>query len=84
LVGERVFTERGCAHCHGPGAQGTKLGPQLRSSSEAFTTVSFTTALWRHGPHMMDRAEESGQPWPVLQPGDIGDLVSFLNGPARK
>ncbi len=84
LVGERVFTERGCAHCHGSEAQGTKLGPQLRSSSEAFTTVSFTTALWKHGPHMMDRAEESGAAWPVLQAGDVGDLVSFLNGPAPK
>jgi len=84
LVGERVFTERGCAHCHGTEAQGTKLGPQLRSSSEAFTTVSFTTALWRHGPHMMDRAEESGAQWPVLQPTDIGDLVSFLNGSVPK
>jgi len=84
LVGERVFTERGCAHCHGSDAQGTKLAPQLRSGPEAFTTVSFATALWRHGPHMVDRAEESGVKWPVLQAADIGDLVSFLNSPAQK
>ena len=84
LVGERVFTERGCAHCHGSDAQGTKLAPQLRAGSEAFTTVSFATALWRHGPHMVDRAEESGVKWPVLEATDIGDLVSFLNSPAQK
>ncbi|HLH00231.1 MAG TPA: c-type cytochrome [Bryobacteraceae bacterium] len=84
LDGERAFTERGCAHCHGPAAQGTKLGPQLRAGAEPFTGVSFTTALWRHGPHMLDRAEETGVEWPVLQPADIGDLVSFLNEPARK
>jgi len=84
-VGERVFTERGCAGCHGSGAEGTQLAPPLRAGAEAFTTVSFTTALWKHGPKMVDRAEESGTQWPILQPTDIGDLVSFLNeAPRRK
>ncbi len=83
LVGERVFTERGCAHCHGSEAEGTKTAPRLRSSPEAFTTVSFAAALWKHGPKMVDHAEESGIPWPVLQATDIGDLVSFLNSPTH-
>ena len=73
-----------CKDCHGPAAQGTTLGPQLRSGLEAFTTVSFATALWRHGPHMIDRAEELGVSWPVLEPSDVGDLVSFLNTSAQK
>lgn len=83
LVGERVFTERGCAGCHGPEAQGTEMAPGLRAEAEAFTAVSFTTALWKHGPKMVDRAEESGAHWPILQASDIGDLVSFLNAPTR-
>jgi hypothetical protein len=33
---------------------------------------------------MIDRAEELGMPWPTLKPTDIGDLVSFLNTPARQ
>jgi cytochrome c2 len=82
LVGERVFSERGCAACHGQMAEGTKIGPGLRSDTEAFTAVSFTAALWRHGPRMIDRAEELGIPWPTLKASDIGDLVSFLNAPA--
>jgi len=28
---------------------------------------------------MITRAEETGVPWPTLEPSDIGDLVSFLN-----
>ena len=32
---------------------------------------------------MIDRAEELGIPWPTLKPTDIGNLVSFLNAPAR-
>jgi cytochrome c2 len=83
IVGKRVFSERGCAACHGSMAEGTQLGPGLKSGAEAFTTVSFTAALWRHGPRMIDRAEELGLPWPTLQATDIGDLVSFLNAPAQ-
>jgi mono/diheme cytochrome c family protein len=84
FVGERVFTERGCAGCHGPAAEGTQLAPSLRAGADAFTTVSFTTALWKHGPKMVDRVEEAGTQWPILQATDIGDLVSFLNEPPHR
>jgi cytochrome c2 len=83
LVGERVFTERGCAACHGTTAGGTKMGPPLHSEPTTFTAVSFATALWKHGPRMIDRTEELGIAWPVLQATDIGDLVSFLNSTAN-
>lgn len=84
LVGERVFSDRGCARCHGAEAQGTRSGPALRSTTDAFTTVSFAAALWKHSPSMINRAEELGIPWPELQPADIGDLISFLNSPPRQ
>ncbi len=83
FVGERVFAERGCARCHGAAAEGSGLGPRLRAGPDAFTTVSFMTALWKHGPQMVDRSEELGVKWPILQATDIGDLVSFLNAPMR-
>jgi hypothetical protein len=31
---------------------------------------------------MIERADESGIPWPTLKATDIGNLVSFLNAPA--
>jgi mono/diheme cytochrome c family protein len=82
FVGERVFTERGCAHCHGPKGDGTKLAPPLRKGVEALTMVSFTTALWQHGPKMVDKLEQAGMSWPVLKPADVGDLIAFLNAAA--
>jgi mono/diheme cytochrome c family protein len=81
LVGERVFSDRGCAACHGRTAEGTQTGPGLRSGTEAYTTITFAAALWRHGPRMIDRAQELGIPWPTLKATDLGDLVSFLNTP---
>ncbi len=83
FLGERVFAERGCAACHGSRGEGTKAGPALRADGEAYTAVSFTAALWRHGPRMIDRAEERGLAWPTLKATDIGDLVSFLNASAN-
>jgi cytochrome c2 len=84
FVGERIFTERGCTGCHGRAAEGTGLGPPLRTGADAFTTVSFATALWKHSPKMIDRAEELGVLWPVLKATDIGDLVSFLNSRSQQ
>ena len=81
LMGEHVFAERGCAVCHGTKAEGSKVAPSLKAGAEAYTTVSFTAALWRHGPGMLKSSEENGVPWPTLQPTDIGELVSFLNAP---
>jgi mono/diheme cytochrome c family protein len=84
FLGQRVFAERGCASCHGPSAEGTRNAPKLRAGADAFTMVSFATALWSHGPAMNTRAEKLGIPWPSLEPGDVGELISFLNDPGRK
>lgn len=81
FVGERIFSVRGCARCHGAEANGTHLGPQLRAVGDAYTTASFTAALWKHGPKMVDSIQKLGIPWPALEAGDIGDLVAFLNAP---
>jgi mono/diheme cytochrome c family protein len=83
LIGEKVFALRGCAVCHGDKAQGTKLAPSLKTRAEAYTTASFTAALWRHGPEMLKHSEQNDVPWPMLQPADIGELVSFLNAPGN-
>ena len=81
-AGAKVFSERGCAACHGSMAEGTPAGPALKAGTEPYTAVSFTAALWQHGPKMVDRSVEMGIPWPTLKATDIGDLVSFLNAPA--
>ena len=84
FLGERLFAERGCARCHGPKALGTHEGPGLRAGADTYTTVTLATSLWRHGPAMRTHAEQLGIAWPTLEPGDIGDLISFLNDPGRK
>jgi len=79
LLGERVFHERGCAHCHGAKAAGTHEGPRLKPSPDAYTLVSLASTLWNHGPGMAARAQQLGVPWPTLEGTDLGDLTGFLN-----
>jgi mono/diheme cytochrome c family protein len=81
LLGERLFTQRGCAQCHGAQAEGTRHAGGLKVRGTPYTAVSLATGLWAHGPKMQARAEELNLAWPVLQPADIGELISFLNTP---
>lgn len=80
-VGETLFTERDCGRCHGPNAQGTRLGPALRARGKNYSSIALATTLWNHGPNMYRRTRELKVPWPALAENEIGDLVSFLNSP---
>ncbi len=78
-LGEVLYVTRGCSRCHGAKAEGTSSGPRLRGAGRSFSSVSFATALWRHGPRMYERALQLGFEWPGLVEGDVGDLATFLN-----
>lgn len=77
-LGQVLYEARGCSRCHGAKAEGTSFGPRLRGGGKSYTSISFATALWRHGPRMYERAQQLGFEWPGLVEGDVGDLITFL------
>lgn len=79
LVGQSVFSWRGCNRCHGDDAEGTTSGPALRGRGQFYTAVRLTTALWRHGARMYEAMKKDEQPWPALHDSDVGHLLTFLN-----
>lgn len=79
-IGRTVFTWRGCARCHGAEAEGGSA-PRLRGRGNSFTASKLATDLWRHGARMYESVQRQGQPWPVLQESDVGNLLTFLNSP---
>jgi mono/diheme cytochrome c family protein len=83
-VGASVFAWRGCNSCHGEAAEGTAKGPSLRGRGQSYTSVRLATDLWRHGSRMYSQTRNQRQPWPALQPSDVGDLLWFLNTPLPK
>jgi mono/diheme cytochrome c family protein len=76
--GEKVFAEKRCSACHGTRSGGA---PDLISvKGGEYTVLTMISALWRHGPAMLDRMKEKGMLWPRFTAGDMSDLVTFLNG----
>ena len=77
--GARVFEVKGCASCH----TGAGLGPALSSWRGRVSPIALATAMWNHGPVMLERMREEQIPWPLFRPGEMVDLMEFLNRGAR-
>jgi mono/diheme cytochrome c family protein len=82
-VGRSVFAWRGCDRCHGAEADGGSA-PALRGRGQTYTAARLATDLWKHGASMYRSSQTTGQPWPMLQESDIGNLLAFLNTPREK
>jgi mono/diheme cytochrome c family protein len=75
--GRRVFDVKGCASCHAPSGKG--VGPALASWRGKVSPIALATAMWNHGPVMLERMREEQLPWPYFRPGEMADLMEFLN-----
>ena len=76
--GRQVFTAKKCSTCHEGGG-----GPDLHARAGDFNGISMISSLWRHGPSMLGRMTEQKMPWPIFRPGEMSDLLAFLNTPSR-
>lgn len=79
--GGRLYESKGCAGCHegrrAPGA------PDLTGTVQAYTPISITYAVWRHGPAMVDTLKSQGKTWPQFQRSEMTDLLTYLNSRLR-
>jgi len=75
--GRDVFRTRRCADCH---AGGTHGAPQLPGQARHYSEVTIISAIWGHGPQMLNRMKEAGIGWPRFRnPQELGDLLAYLN-----
>lgn len=78
--GARVFRDRGCAGCHtGKDA----IGPDL-AMAPVDDPVALASAMWNHAPEMHEMMAEQGVPWPKFEPGEMEDLVAYLQRLPRR
>jgi mono/diheme cytochrome c family protein len=73
-AGSRVFTAKRCAVCHEDAASGA---PKL--VGKTFSGATMVSALWHHGPGMLDRMKAKGIPWPRFDGAQMSNLIAFLN-----
>jgi mono/diheme cytochrome c family protein len=76
-AGERVFRSKRCSACHNDPASGA---PKLTGSGRAFTAATIVSALWRHGPRMLEQMKAKGIAWPRFDGPDMANLIAYLNG----
>ena len=76
--GQTVVHEKGCGACHGLG-QGSGPAPSLARWQGAASPVPVATALWNHGPLMLERIERRHLEWPRFRAGEMRDLMEYLN-----
>lgn len=80
--GARVFEVKGCRGCHS--GQAEPPGPSLTPWQGKVSPITLATALWNHGPAMFAQMQEQQVPWPLFQPGEMVDLMEFLNQGVRQ
>ena len=74
--GKRVFEEKSCATCHNDPASGA---PKLAKGRDAYSDITIVTALWQHGPRMLQLMTEKKLAWPRFTAPQMADLIAYLN-----
>jgi mono/diheme cytochrome c family protein len=79
--GRRVYEEKGCAGCH-EGRRETGA-PDLTGMAEAYTPITMTSSVWRHGASMGEPIRRRGGAWPQFQGDEMTNLLAYLNSRLR-
>jgi cytochrome c2 len=74
--GRRVFEAKRCAVCHASGANGAPRFPDL---NRRFSGAAMVSALWHHGPQMLEQMKTTGVAWPRFEGSQMADVIAYLN-----
>ena len=79
-AGGRVFAAKRCATCHGETPNQAAGGaPKLLGTGRSFSAATMVSALWHHGPRMLDQMKTQGISWPRFDGLEMANLVAYLN-----
>lgn len=81
--GEKIFSDRGCSHCHAGRAAGGGKAPSLSDFPRDLSPIFLAKTLWNHGPTMQARMTQAGIGWPRFEETEIMDLVAYFKNVAR-
>ncbi len=79
-AGKRVFTAKHCDSCHG---DASGAAPKLAADGPV-TASAMVSALWRHGPQMLDQMRAKNVPWPRFDGAEMANLIAYLNASGGK
>jgi mono/diheme cytochrome c family protein len=76
--GRRLFVDKRCAECHGPGGLGGRLGPDLGARALHRSVGQFAAAMWNKAPAMAAAMATRGMQVPQLRVEEMADIVAYL------
>ncbi len=76
--GQQVFRTKGCADCHSGSGIGKPLGADPAAWKEKLAAIDLATAMWNHGPVMLETMKKAKLSWPRFQEDEVSDLLEFL------
>jgi mono/diheme cytochrome c family protein len=79
--GRRVFTSKHCAACHNDSSTGA---PSITGGKRSFAGTVMVSALWHHGPKMLEKMQSQGVRWPRFDGREMSDLITYLNSKGGK
>ncbi|MBZ5729313.1 MAG: cytochrome c [Acidobacteriia bacterium] len=74
--GKKVFAEKNCATCHNDPSSGA---PKLGKGKDAHSDITMISALWQHGPRMLELMSEKKLEWPRFTAQQMSDVIAYLN-----
>lgn len=76
--GAHVFESKKCVVCHEQRRQETRA-PDLSMAAERYSPITMSTAIWRHGPAMLEMMKKEKLPWPQFTGPEMANLIAYLN-----
>jgi len=73
-----VYKEKRCGTCHALRGVGEKVGPDLATVENLDTSLEVITGMWNHAATMEQVMAGANVTWPVLQGGEMADLIAYL------
>jgi cytochrome c len=73
-MGEKLFSEKGCVRCHGPG----KEVDITRRKEFPSTLAQLAGTMWNHSHEMRKDMEEKGITRQTLSPQEMANLIGYL------
>jgi cytochrome c2 len=82
--GKKLFSDIGCAQCHGlEGKRGTLMYIDLSKYRNSPPT-EIVASIWNHSMKMGEATGEKGISWPQFKKGEMADLLEFIRTPVKK
>ena len=76
--GREIFVQKGCIRCHSIWGHGGSLGPDITVVVAGKTWDELVGDFWNHTPRMIDEVSQRGYAWPLLDPQEMADALSYL------